>query len=48
MIYHRILNKSYITGSTKGQGMPHIPEHLSLPPDFSGIRVAQSLVFKIC
>jgi hypothetical protein len=30
------------------QGLPTIPEHLSSPPGFSGVRVTRSLVLCVC
>ena len=43
--YHRVCNKSKTTFTTSGTGTETLPEHLSLPLGFSGVRVARSLVF---
>ena len=37
----------YLTGATRGAGTATLPEHLSSPSVFIGVRVAQSLVFYI-
>ena len=36
---------SNMTGVTSGAGTANLPEHLSSTPGFSGVRVAQYLVF---
>jgi hypothetical protein len=38
-------NLSNTTGATSGAEIAYPPEHMSSPPGFSGVRVAQSLVF---
>ena len=45
MIYHRVCYKGYKTGATSGVGTVTLPDHLDSSPVFSGVRVAQSLVF---
>ena len=45
MTYHRVCSKSSTPGATSGAGTVTLPNHLSSHPDFSGVRVAGSLVF---
>jgi hypothetical protein len=40
-------NKSNMTGATCGAGTACLPEHLSSPPVFSGVRITRSLVFSV-
>jgi hypothetical protein len=35
-------------GVTIGAGTAHLPEHMSSPPIFSGVRVTRSLVLYVC
>jgi hypothetical protein len=44
MTYHRVCNKSNMTSATRGTGTATLPEHLSSPTVFSGVRVTRSLV----
>ena len=45
MIYHRVCYKSKTTGAGRGTGAAYPSGAHELIPDFSGVRVAQSLVF---
>ena len=45
MTYDRVCNKSNTTVATCVAVIANLPEHLSSPPAFSGVRVARSLVF---
>ena len=44
MTYFRVCNWINTTGTTSGAGTAYLPEHLSSPPVFSGVRVSWSLV----
>ena len=37
-----------MTGVTSGAGTTTLPEYLSSPPVFSGVRVTESLVLYVC
>jgi hypothetical protein len=46
--YHRVCKWSNTTGTTMEKALSILPEHLSSPLAFSGVRVARSLVFCVC
>ena len=37
-----------MTGATSGTGTATLPEHMSSPPDLSGVRVARTFVYAYC
>jgi hypothetical protein len=43
-MFHPFLGGSNTTGVISGAGTVTLPEHLSSPPIFSGVRVTRSLV----
>jgi len=45
MTYHWVCNKSNTTGVTSGAGTAYLSGAPEFTPGFSGVRVAQSLVF---
>jgi hypothetical protein len=47
MIYHRVTRLTRRV-SLMEQELPTLPEHLSSPPVFSGVRVTRSLVLYVC